>query len=513
MNQSRWRLAQLLAALAAGTLQAVSFAPWGLPWLQIVSLALLFGLAARSTSWRDGALLGFAFGLGWFGLGVSWVYISMHVYGQMPAWMAALATGAFAAFLAIYPALALGLAQALAPSRNVRLAIAMPATWAGAEWLRGTLLTGFPWVAGGYAHTDGPLAGFAPLLGVYGIGLVAGLLAGGIAPLSLPRRERGRLAYAWLAGVLAVALLGGTLLDQQRWTQPAGPPIRVKLVQANQPQDMKFTAQGLTRAFDDHWRLMQGERADLVGLPESVFPLPLQMVPAEFLAAFRTYVNERNSALVFGVFIEEAAGEYFNSAVAMAPQQREDGPWPRYSKRQLVPFGEFIPTGFRWFVDLMQMPIGDQQRGAAIQAPLDLAGQRVAINICYEDLFGHVIRAAWSDPARQPTMMLNLSNLAWFQDSIALPQHLQISRMRALETQHPMLRATNTGATAIIDAQGRVSAQLPFNTAAALDGTVQGHSGQTPFLRWGNGPALVFIAALLLVAIMVGRSDGRRRSQ
>jgi apolipoprotein N-acyltransferase len=436
----------------------------------------------------------------------------MHVYGQMPAWMAALATGAFAAFLAIYPALALGLAHALVPSRSARLALALPASWAGAEWLRGTLLTGFPWVAGGYAHTDGPLAGFAPLLGVYGIGLVAGLLAGGLALFSSPQRERGRLTYAWVASVLISALLGGTLLDQQRWTQPAGPPIRVKLVQANQPQDMKFSAPGLARAFDDHWRLMQGERADLVALPESVFPLPLQMVPSEFLAAFRTYVNERNSALVFGVFIEEPAGKYFNSAVAMVPK-REDGPWPRYSKRQLVPFGEFIPSGFRWFVDLMQMPIGDQQRGAAIQAPLELAGQRVAINICYEDLFGHVIRAAWSDPSRQPTMMLNLSNLAWFQDSIALPQHLQISRMRALETQHPMLRATNTGATAIIDAHGRVIAQLPFNTAVALDGEVQGYSGETPFLRWGNGPALVLIVALLLTAVILGRSGNRRRPQ
>jgi len=512
MNESRGRLTRHLAALAAGALQAVSFAPWGLPWLQIVSLALLFGLAARSTSWRDGALLGFAFGLGWFGVGVSWVYISMHVYGQMPAWMAALATGGFAAFLAIYPGLALGVAQAFVPSRTVRVAIALPATWAGAEWLRGTLLTGFPWVAGGYAHTDGPLAGFAPLLGVYGVGLVAGLLSGGLALLSLPRRERGRLGYAWVAAALIVALLGGTLLGQQRWTQPAGSPIRVKLVQANQPQDMKFTAQGLARAFDDHWRLMQGERADLVALPESVFPLPLQMVPSEFLAAFRTYVNERNSALVFGVFIEEPAGEYFNSAVAMFPQQG-DAPWPRYSKRQLVPFGEFIPSGFRWFVDLMQMPIGDQRRGAATQAPLELVGQRIAINICYEDLFGHVIRAAWSDPSRQPTLMLNLSNLAWFQDSIALPQHLQISRMRSLETQHPMLRATNTGATAIIDASGRVTAQLPFNVAAALDGEVQGHIGETPFLRWGNGPALILIVALLLTAVAVGRFGHRRRPQ
>ncbi|MGE5712991.1 MAG: nitrilase-related carbon-nitrogen hydrolase, partial [Betaproteobacteria bacterium] len=143
--------------------------------------------------------------------------------------------------------------------------------------------------------------------------------------------------------------------------------------------------------------------------------------------------------------------------------------------------------------------------------PMELAGQRIAVNICYEDLFGHVIRRAWSDPASAPTMMLNLSNLAWFEDSNALPQHLQISRMRTLETQHPMLRATNTGATAIVDAWGRVVAQLPFNTAAALDGTVQGHHGRTPYIRYGNAPAIVISVIVLLLAVAIARA-GRRRS-
>jgi apolipoprotein N-acyltransferase len=176
-----------------------------------------------------------------------------------------------------------------------------------------------------------------------------------------------------------------------------------------------------------------------------------------------------------------------------------------------VPFGEFIPWGFRWFVDLMQMPIGDQERGAADQPPMAIAEQRIAVNICYEDLFGHVIRRAWHDPANAPTMMLNLSNLAWFEDSIALPQHLQISRMRTLETQHPMLRATNTGATAIVDADGRVVSQLPFNTAGTLDGTVQGYRGRTPYIRYGNAPALVISVIVLLFAAAIARS-GRRRS-
>jgi apolipoprotein N-acyltransferase len=314
---------------------------------------------------------------------------------------------------------------------------------------------------------------------------------------------------------MAVALLlAGQLLGAQRWTKPDGPPIRVRLVQANMPQELKFTPRGLASAFEEHWRLMQGERVDLVALPESVFPLPLQMVPPPYLDALRAYVDERRSALIFGVFIEEPRDTFFNSAVGIGPASPgAETRWQRYSKRQLVPFGEFIPWGFRWFVDLMQMPIGDQERGAIFQPPFDLAGQQIAVNICYEDLFGNVIRAAWGDPARAPTLMLNLSNLAWFQDSIALPQHLQISRMRVLETQTPMLRSTNTGVTAIIDATGRVAAELPINAAGALVGDVQGVSGRTPFIRWGDGPAVILMLASLAAAIAFARSASARRDQ
>ena len=488
----------LLVAVAsgAGVLHALSFAPWNHPWLQIVALAVLFAATLRSVSWRQAALLGFAFGLGWFGVGVSWVYISMHVYGLMPAPLAAGATAAFCAFLSLYPALALAAAQIAVPSRLMRVTVGMPAIWCLSEWLRGTLLTGFPWLAAGYAHTDGPLAGFAPLVGVYGVTLVAALVAGALASLSLPISARGWRGYAWAAAIIVAALAGGGLLGPLRWTVPAGAAISVKLVQANIPQEQKFTAEGLVRAFDAHWALMQGPRADLVALPESVFPVPLELVPGEALEAFTRYAQDRRSALIFGVFIVEPGDAYFNSAVGRAPDGER---WQRYSKQQLVPFGEFIPPGFRWFVDLMQMPIGDQERGGADQVPMDLAGQRIAVNICYEDLFGDVIRRAWHDPLREPTMMLNLSNLAWFDDSIALPQHLQISRMRALETQHPMLRATNTGATAVVDDRGEVTAQLPFETAAALDARVQGMRGLTPFLRFGNAPAV--LVAFLLVGL------------
>ena len=502
------RRASPLVACFLGALHACSFAPWDLPWLQVLALSALFALGARAQSARRAALLGFAFGMGWFGVGVSWVYISMHVYGLMPAVLAGAATAAFCAYLAIYPALALGIAHRLFPNITWRLAVGLPAFWMIAEWLRGSAFTGFPWLAGGYAHTDGPLAGWAPTLGMYGITLMAALLAGAISLLMFPRRLPTR-RYGWAAAVCVVVLAGGWFGRTQSWTAPTGSPINVRLVQANVPQNLKFEPDGIARAFSTHLQLMQqgqAESLDLVALPESIFPVPMQYVPPSYLQTFRDFAQQRKAAVIFGVFLEEPRGHYFNSAVAyLSNESPDDANLRRYSKRHLVPFGEFIPPGFRWFVDLMKMPIGDQRRGATAQ-PLALRGQQVAVNICYEDLFGAEIIDAWHTGGPSPTLMLNISNLAWFNDSLALPQHLQISRMRVLETQHPMLRATNTGASAIIDARGEVVAQLPYLTAGALDGTVQGYEGRTPFIRYGNWPALLLAGLLILVALLK-RSD------
>lgn len=513
MNASR-RLSPLLALLA-GALHACSFAPWTLPWLQVLALAALFALETRVVSTKAAALLGFAFGLGWFGVGISWVYVSMHVYGLMPAPLAAAATMAFCAYLAIFPALALGLAHKFFPSAVVRLGVGLPALWMIAEWLRGTLFTGFPWLASGYAHTDGPLAGWAPTLGVYGITLMAALVAGALALLVLPRREHQARRKGSITAILVVAVVaigGGALGRAQSWTQPVGAPVSVRLVQANVPQSLKFEADGVARAFGTHWTLMQGPRVDLVALPESIFPVPMQHIPVSYLQAFRDFARTHQSAVIYGVFLEEPRGHYFNSAIAEVPNAPNDAPQDaalrRYSKRHLVPFGEFIPPGYRWFVELMKMPIGDQQRGTTAQ-PMALAGQRIAVNICYEDLFGAEIIDAWHGPGPAPTLMLNISNLAWFNDSLALPQHLQISRMRVLETQHPMLRATNTGATAIIDARGEVVAQLPYLTIGALNGQVQGYEGRTPFIRYGSWPAWVLAGLLVLAALLMQRRSDR----
>ena len=499
---------RLPAGIGAGALlgvaHAIAFAPWELPWLQWLSLSALFALMLRVDRARDAALMGFAFGLGWFGVGISWVFISMHVYGEMPAALAAAATAAFCSYLALFPALAAWLGVRVAATPIARALLAMPAAWTLAEWSRGVVLTGFPWLASGDAHTTGPLAGYVPVIGVHGVTLIAALTAGAIALLI--RRERGMLVAA--STLAAALLIGGLVLRGIEWTEPVGSPLRVSLLQGNVPQNLKFADGGMQVSQDAYLPLLaQARPADLVVLPESVFPLPLSNLPEHVTEALAA-VPRGGSALIFGIFIEEPRGHYFNSAVGLAP----DGAEPqRYSKRHLVPFGEFIPWGFRWFVDLMHMPIGDQQRGATYQPPMQLAGQRIAVNICYEDLFGAEIRAAWRDPAQAPTLLLNLSNLGWFDDSLALPQHLQISRLRALETGRPVLRATNTGATAIIDARGNVIAQLPFLTRGVLKGEVRGHAGMTPYLRWGNATALAAVGVGLLGALLAGVRAKRSR--
>ena len=425
----------------------------------------------------------------------------MHVYGLMPAPLAAAATLAFCAFLALYPALALGVSQRLAPAAWIRLPLLLPAAWTLSEWLRGTLFTGFPWLASGYAHTDSVLAGFAPVAGVYGVTLAAALLAGALALFALPLQRAG-------ADGLRVDRRRVRAADRRwRGVEEPGLDAAGRRPDLSAPGAGQHSAGHQVRSRGPAARVRRalGADAGTAGRPGRAAGVGVPGAAAVRSAAVPRGVRQPtpatgDSALVFGVFLEQPAGAYFNSAVGIAPG---DAPPARYSKRHLVPFGEFIPPGFRWFVDLMQMPIGDQQRGAAVQPPMELAGQRIAVNICYEDLFGEVIIDAWQGGA-PPTIMLNMSNLAWFQDSLALPQHLQISRMRALETQHPMLRATNTGATAIIDASGRVTGALPFLTAGALTGQVQGMQGTTPFIRWGNGPAVV-------LALLLGLARGRAR--
>ncbi|VVE69559.1 Apolipoprotein N-acyltransferase [Pandoraea pnomenusa] len=499
-----WR-ARALAGLA-GIAQMLAFAPRDVWWLQLLAMAGLFALVARSASRRDAAWLGGCFGVASFVCGIWWLYISMHTYGGMPGIMAGAAVVLFSIYLALYPALAAWATRWVGPAGPWR-ALAFAGAWTLAEWLRGTVFTGFPWLSPGYAHVDGPLAGFAPLVGVYGIGGLAALAAAGVAQAVLPAvatvRPGRRLAM--VIGVLA--LLGaGAGLSRHAWTAPSGKPITVRLLQGNVAQDMKFERAGIDHAMTLYRDMIVAAPADFIMTPETAFPVLLQDIPPDIATSIREFADRTGSHVALGAvgatLTDRGPTDLTNSLFGVTPRDRT---LYRYDKHHLVPFGEFVPWGFRWFVDMMHIPLGDFLRGTATPAGFVVRDQRVAFDICYEDLFGEEIAQTLRSMPEPATVLANSTNLAWFGDTIALDQHLQIARMRSLETGRPMLRATNTGTTAIIDAQGRVQARLPAMTTGVLTGTVQPYAGLTPYIRFGNAPALLLALAALGLGLLMTR--------
>ena len=487
-----------------GALTVLGFAPFYLFFVPVITLAALFHLWAHAGSHRAAAWIGFAFGCGLFLLGVSWVYVSMHDFGGMPLPIAMLATLLFCAFLALFPMLGGWLQASCKGALVLRVLLAMPLLWALTEWMRGWVFTGFPWLSMGYAAVPySPLAGFAPLLGVYGVSLLTAFSAG-LAVLAHAGWRRAGVGGA-MPGLAALAVLwcAGWLLQQVPWTQPTAAPVSVSLLQGNIPQDLKWREDRLIATLDTYRRLVLASPGKLIVLPETALPLFLEQVPPAYLTELQTHAKANGGDLVMGVperGADSLAGgrSYYNSVVSLgsSPQQI-------YRKVHLVPFGEFIPFKplFGWFIDLMHIPLGDFARGAITQRPLAVAGQKVAMNICYEDVFGEeIIRQL-----PEATLLANVSNDAWFGDSIAPRQHLQISQMRALETGRYMLRATNTGMTAMVDEKGYVVARIaPFHTDG-LHTKAQGMAGATPYVRWGNTAFLALLAAGLLAALYLRR--------
>ncbi len=512
--------AHVLLALVAGAAQALSIAaPWnGQPqgWLQWLSLAVLAGLLPRqATAWRA-ALLGGVFATAWLAGTWWWLFISMHVYGGLAAPLAVIAVLLLAAALSLYYALASALAWWLGRGAGAWGACVFGAAWLLAELMRGVWFTGFPWGAGGYAHVQGPLAALAPWVGVYGIGFVAAVAAGLLAELARVATDhaaRGqpaallRLGLAWGA---AGALVGVAYVLPAGDSAPTGEPLSVALLQGNIPQDEKFqSGSGIPQALQGYARALRESTASLTVAPETAIPLLPGQLPAGYLEDLATHLGRQQQAALVGIPLGSFDAGYTNSVIGLG---LAGAPY-RYDKHHLVPFGEFIPPLFRWFTDLMQIPLGDFNRGRVDQASFEWRDQRLAPNVCYEDLFGEELARRFADPAQAPTILVNLSNIAWFGNTLAIDQHLQISRMRALELRRPMIRATNTGATALIDAAGGVRELLPRHTRGVLQGQVQGHAGQTPYARWasawGLAPAWAFGIVIVLVAIALERARQR----
>ena len=471
----------LLLAAALGALHSLPFVYTQAWWLQTLIVSLLVWRVATATPWRAAAL-GLGFGTAWLAAGTWWLFISMHRYGGLPAWLTVLAIALLCAALSLYLAAALAAFVRWRSGRAGLDALLFAALWLLAELARGILFTGFPWVASGYAHVDGPLAVLAPWLGVYGLGSVSAGLA---AWLGLSAGGGWRAAAPPLSGTLAV-LTAAALAGPAPFTQP-GSSLRVTLLQSNVAQDEKFVAELIPKALAWAREQLLAARGDLVVAPETIIPLlPEQLDPGYWDGLLRHFQQGRQAALIGLPLGNETLG-YTNSAAGISAGTAvlPEG-FYRYDKHHLVPFGEFIPDGFKWFTRMMNIPLGDFNRGPVAAPSFVVSQERVAANICYEDLFGEELAARFVDANSAPTIFANISNIGWFGETIAVEQHLQISRMRALEFQRPMLRATNTGATVVIDHTGRVTHALAPYTVGVLEGEVQGRTGLTPFARWAS---------------------------
>ena len=482
-----------MIALLAGAATVLAFAPVGFYPLALASFAVLVHLWMRAAP-RACFRSGFAFGLGLFGGGVSWVYVSLSQFGGMPAPLAGLATFLFCAFIALFPAAA-GWLQARVPAADgARACLVIPAAWTLFEWLRGWILTGFPWLSAGYAATGWPPQGYAPLLGAYGLSFITLGAAGMLWGLVTKKKIRFLVLLAAVAGV-------GQALRAVDWTAPAGEPVRAALLQGNIEQEMKFRAERYARILETYARLAEETSARLIILPETAVPRFYDGVEPGYLARLDAAAKRNGGDLLLGVPYREAQDRYYNSVVTLGTAPRQI-----YHKVHLVPFGEFVPPGFGWVLHVLQIPLSDFSRGSPVQTPLAVAGQRVAVNICYEDAFGDEI--ARSLP--EATLLVNVSNVAWFGDSLAPSQHLQIARLRAIETGRMHLSATNSGVTAAIDRDGRVLAQLPQFAAGRLEIAAQGYAGATPYVRLRDWPTLVGALLALAIASLIAAAKRSR---
>jgi apolipoprotein N-acyltransferase len=480
-------------AFLAGAATVLAFAPTGLYPLALLAFALLIQLWMNATP-RESFWVGFSFGMGLFGAGVSWVYVSMQQFGGMPAPLAALATLGFCALISLFPALA-GWLQARVPaSEAVRALLLIPACWTLFEWLRSWVLSGFPWLSAGYASTGWPTEGFAAVLGVFGVSFVTLSLSGALW-LSVKKRER---RLAGIAAFLVLVALGESLRHLES-TTAQGEPVSAALLQGNIAQDLKFQPERYARILETYARLAEESQAKLLVLPETAVPRMHDRVDPGYFARLEQAARRNGGDLMLGIPFHGERGEYYNSVMTLGSAPRQ-----LYHKTHLVPFGEFVPPAFGWVMRMISIPLSDFSRGAREQAPFSIAGQHVAANICYEDAFGDQIARR----AAQATLLVNVSNVAWFGDSLAPAQHLQIARLRAIETGRVHLTATNTGITAAIDRDGRVLARLPQYEEGRLEVSAQGYSGFTPYMRFGDWP--IVILSLLLLIVPVSAAQLRR---
>ncbi|KPK40912.1 MAG: hypothetical protein AMJ69_00670 [Gammaproteobacteria bacterium SG8_47] len=498
-----WRAVAL--ALVAGAALPLAFAPFRLYPLSLLLPAVLFWLW-QGASPRRAAHLGYWFGFGMFAVGVSWVYVAIHVYGYTSAPIAGLLTLVFVAGMALFYAFQgylSGWLLARVGNGFVGVVVVLPATWVLVEWVRSWFLTGFPWLSLGYSQLATPLLGVAPWFGVFAVSWACALTAGAAL---LFAQQRGRVRLAALVLLLGVWLVAGTA-GTVNWSAPVGDAIKVSVIQGNVPQltkwDGDMIAAGLARYADltrSEW-----DYADLIVWPENALTLFYHQVEADYINPLAQQAQEHGVDLVFGVpILERDSGRYYATLSVIGNAAGA------YRKRHLVPFGEYVPLEnvLRGLIGFFDLPMSDFSPGPAQQPLLRAAGQPLAVSVCYEDAFGNELIRALPDA----TLLLNGSNNAWYGDSLAPHQHLEISRMRSVETQRDAIRATTNGISALIDYRGDLLATSAQFESAVLRGSVQPRSGATPYVRWGDWPVVIATLVLVLIAVLLVRGRAQRWS-
>ena len=490
------QLIPFLLALLGGLLLPLAFSPFDWPWLAPVCLFLLFASWLNATPLQALAR-GYVFGMAQFGVGISWVYNSMHDYGGANAGEAGGLTALFVLILSCYPGLAGWLAVYLCGSRgkHLKLLLAFPACWVIFEWLRGWFIADFPWLQVGSSQVGTPLGqGLAPMLGVHGVSLTVAILAG--LGLSVLDRSAWKRRTAMMG--IGMIIVGCAWLARINWTQPVGPPFTAALLQGNIPQNQKWEPafqQATLELYADMTR--QHWDARLVVWPETAIPAYYQQVKDTWLADFRKEAAPHHTDLIIGVpWFDTATKRYYNAMVSV-----NETPG-KYFKRHLVPFGEYLPFRhvFGWVLNILEIPLSDFAHGEEGQEPILAAGYPIAASICYEDVFGHEAR----DALPQAAYLVNVTNDSWFGDSMAPHQHVQMARMRALESGRYLLRSTNTGITAAISPRGQIIIQAPMFQQASITAEITPMSGSTPYIRFGDWLVIVgLVGALVVVRIKV----------
>jgi apolipoprotein N-acyltransferase len=467
-----------------GALSVLSFSPFNYHFISLISLSGLFFIWHKVSHSKQGFLSGLFFGLGLFGFGISWIYISLNTFGGMPSWLAYLSTFLFCLFLAFF----IGIVGWIASHRKSSLFL-IPFIWTFFEWIRGWFLTGFPWLTMGYSQVpSSPLAGFLPVIGIYGVTLILTSLA---LILSLMLLDKDRRSQLIKLSLVAFLLASGQLLKYIEWTEPVGEPISVSLIQGNIAQDIKWQKETVSQTLNTYQTLIQKTKGQIILLPETALPLLVEYIPKTFKESTLRHTAKKQSHVLMGA-IERQGTNYFNVVLNLKNDSSQ-----MYRKSHLVPFGEFIPLKFIFqyiYSHYLNIPMNDLSRGNMNQIPMAIGNQKIAFNICYEDVFGEEIIQALPSA----TLIANVSNDAWYGRSIASYQHLQFSQARAIETGRMVIRSTNTGATAIINEHGVIKEVLPEFTEGVLEGSVQGFKNATPYVSFGNWPviALCFITLI-----------------